>query len=472
MPLPTEDTICAIATPAGVGGIGVFRVSGSQAFAVCDRILRHRKPCRDHAGYTLHRARVVDRGETIDDVLIAVFHAPASYTGEDVVEISCHGGPVPMRHILTLLLWAGARMAEPGEFTLRAFLNGKMDLAQAEAVCDIISARTEEAHRLAQGLGVGRLSEEVGRIRDRLLGVLARIEASIDFPEDVGELDFTLCRDELCKVETNLQALLATADQGILYREGAKVALVGRPNVGKSSLMNALLRVSRAIVTPIPGTTRDVIEETLNIKGIPVRLLDTAGLRDTEDIVERIGVERTQESIAGADLVILVLDVSAGATEEDLQLIDRIGPRPKLIVWNKADLTSQDSPSRGGRGGQGVRANAKPYGEQGGGGLRVSALTGAGIEALEEAIARALLGSDLPPLESDRAVVSHARHRHALQSALDHVQNAFQTIEQAMPADFLSIDVRGALTALGEVTGQTATDDIINEIFSRFCIGK
>lgn len=449
MTLQTDDTICAIATPPGVGGLGIFRVSGRQAFDICDAILVQRKPCRSYAGHTLHRADVVDRGETVDDVLIAVFHAPASYTGEDVVEISCHGGPMPMRRILALLLSHGARMAEPGEFTLRAFLNGKMDLAQAEAVCDIISARTEQAHRLAQGLGAGRLSQEVARIRDRLLGVLARIEASIDFSEDVGELDFSLCRAELCQIEADLQSLLATAGRGILYREGAKVALVGRPNVGKSSLMNCLLRVSRAIVTPIPGTTRDVIEETLNIEGIPVRLLDTAGLRDTEDIVERIGVERSQESIASADLVLLVLDSSAGETPEDHALLERISTRPHLIVWNKSDL-----PGGGGRM------------------ISVSALTGAGIDTLEEAIADALAGAGLPPLESGRAVVSHARHRHAIESALSHVRDAFQTIDSSMPADFLSIDVRGGLTALGEITGQTATDDIINEIFSRFCIGK
>ena len=461
MGLPTDDTICAVATPPGTGGLGVFRVSGPNAFSVCDKVLRQRRQCETYAGHTLHRARVVDGKETVDNVLIAIFHAPKSYTGENVVEISCHGGPVPMRRVLSLLLANGARMAEPGEFTLRAFLNGKMDLAQAEAVCDIINARTTQAHQLAQSLGAGALSQEVGRIRDLLLGDLARIEASIDFPEDVGELDYSLCRAELCRVEADLSALLATANRGILYREGAKVALVGRPNVGKSSLMNALLRVSRAIVTPIPGTTRDVIEETLNVKGIPVRLLDTAGLRETEDVVERIGVERTEESLAAADLVILVLDSSAGPNDEDLALLARIASRPHLIVCNKFDLIDSvpSSPADGGRG-------------PGDGGVLASALTGFGIDSLEEAIAGALLGSDTKPLESDRAVISHARHRHALESALSHVRDAFETIDKTLPPDFLSIDVRGALTSLGEVTGQTATDDIINEIFSRFCIGK
>jgi tRNA modification GTPase len=454
MGLPTDDTICAIATPAGTGGIGVFRVSGPDAFAICDKLLCHRRPCESYRGRTLHRAAVMDSDDVVDDVLIAIFHAPGSYTGDDVVEISCHGGPVPMRRILALLLANGARMAESGEFTLRAFLNGKMDLAQAEAVCDIISARTEEAHQLAQSLNAGRLSQEVVRIRDLLLGVLARIEASIDFPEDVGELNYALCRTELCLVESELVKLLSTADQGILYREGAKVALIGRPNVGKSSLMNALLRVSRAIVTPIPGTTRDVIEETLNVNGIPVRLLDTAGLRETEDIVERIGVERTKQSIAAADLVILILDASAGATAADEVLQARIADKRHLVVWNKSDLV-----------GEGAKP-AKPAG------IAVSALTGFGIDTLEEAVAGALLGSDAKRLEGEQAVVTHARHRHALESALSHVRNAFETIDKAMPPDFLSIDVRGALTALGEVTGQTATDDIINEIFSRFCIGK
>jgi tRNA modification GTPase len=341
-------------------------------------------------------------------------------------------------------------LAEPGEFTQRAFLNGKMDLAQAEAVGDLIAAQTEEAQRLARRQQSGRLSLEVGQIRDSVLGALARIEASIDFPEDVGELDSEVCRHELAQAEERVERLLATADRGILYREGLKVVLAGRPNVGKSSLLNALLRTARAIVTPIPGTTRDVIEETLNLRGIPVRLVDTAGLRETNDIVERIGVERTRESVENADLVVLILDATAGETPEDRLLWAAIADRPHLVVWNKCDLVA-GTPDRD---------------------LALSAATGWNIECLEEAIIETVLSGAVLPLDEQIPIVTHARHRQALETARIRLTEAQATLAAALPADFVSIDVRGALTALGEITGQTATDDIIHEIFARFCIGK
>ncbi len=447
-----DETICALATPLGVGGIGVIRVSGPGAFAVVDRITwrPNHTPCAAFAGYTLHRADVVQAtGEIIDDVLLAVFHAPRSYTGEDVVEISAHGGPIPLRQILARLLAGGARMARPGEFTQRAFLNGKMDLAQAEAVGDIIAAQTEQAHRLARRQSEGRLSKAVAEARDTILGVLARIEASIDFPEDVGELDTALCRRELASAERQIGALLATADGGILYREGLKVVLAGRPNVGKSSLLNALLRTNRAIVTPVPGTTRDVIEETLNLRGIPIRAVDTAGLRQTDDEVERIGVERTQASLADADIVLLVLDAAQGMTAEDAALLLDLAGRPHLVVWNKWDqMPGQEPPADG---------------------VGVSALTGWNLAALEDALAELALGGKTEP---EGAFVTHARHKNALLAAQDRLAEAQKTLNAALPADFVSIDVRGALNALGEITGETATDDIIAEIFSKFCIGK
>jgi tRNA modification GTPase len=450
-----EDTICALATPPGTGGIGVIRVSGPQAFRIADTITRRRRntSCAAYKGHSLHRAEVIAAsGDSIDDVLLAVFHGPRSYTGEDVVEISGHGGPLPLRRILARLLEAGARVAKPGEFTQRAFLNGKMDLAQAEAVGDVIAAQTEEAHRLARRQGEGRLSRQVAAIRDIVLGVLARIEASIDFPEDVGELDTDLCARELRRAETEIEALLQTADRGILYRQGLKLVLAGRPNVGKSSLLNALLRTARAIVTPIPGTTRDVIEETLNLRGIPVRAMDTAGLRETEDVVEKLGVARTRQTITEADFVLLVLDSTVGETVEEATLRNSLAGRPYLVVWNKWDLTAgQESPAIG---------------------IPVSAATGWNIEGLEDAIAEAVNGGIAAPSQAETAVVTHARHRQALQSALSALAQAQDTLAASLPADFVSVDVRGALTALGEITGETATEDIINEIFSRFCIGK
>lgn len=454
MAAQNDDTICALATPSGAGGIGVIRISGPEAFIVADRVSAQRgsKKCVSYGGHTLHRAAIIETsGEVIDDVLLAVFHAPRSYTGEDVIEISAHGGLVPLRRIIARLLESGARLARPGEFTQRAFLNGKMDLAQAEAVGDIIAAQTEQAHRQARRQSAGHLSRAVTDVRAIVLGVLAQIEASIDFPEDVGELDTNLCLQELARAHRQIETLLATADSGILQREGVKVVLVGRPNVGKSSLLNALLQIDRAIVTPIPGTTRDVIEETLNLRGIPLRLSDTAGLRETSDEVERIGVARTRESLAEADLIVLMLDAVDGETSEDAELRAELADYVPLIVWNKWDLLSPDLP---------------PPAD----GIAVSAATRWNLPALEEALASRILGDSA--LTTDGAAVSHARHKYALESARAHLQDAVQTLEADLPADFVSIDVRGALEALGLITGETATEDILAEIFSKFCIGK
>jgi tRNA modification GTPase len=453
--VPT-DTICALATPPGRGGIGVIRVSGPSAFTIVDSITgtSEQRSCGRYRGHTLHRAVIESAdGDAIDDVLLAVFHGPKSYTGEDVVEISAHGGPVPLRLILSRLFEAGARPAGPGEFTQRGFLNGKLDLAQAEAVADIIEADTEEAHRLARRQQSGRLSREVEGIRDIILGVLARIEASIDFPEDVGELDTKLCQAEIESAIAGVDALLRTANAGILYREGVKVVLAGRPNVGKSSLMNALLRTDRAIVTPIPGTTRDVIEEAANVRGIRMRIVDTAGMRETSDQVEQIGVERTRASLEAADIALYIVDAAEGETPEDVQLRAEIADVPVISVWNKFDLVPPNT--------------AIPDGA-----IPVSARDAWNIDKLEAAIVDTAARGAAVAVEDAGAVVTHSRHRHALKSAVDRLHDGLRTIDADMPADFISIDVRGALIALGEITGETATDDIINEIFSRFCIGK
>lgn len=452
---PIDDTICALATPAGTGGIGVIRVSGPLAFEIADAITRQRrgKRCREYQGFTLHRADVVAvSGDVIDNVLVSVFHAPRSYTGEDVVEISGHGGPVPLRRILGRLLACGARLAAPGEFTQRAFLNGKMDLAQAESIGDAIAAQTEEAHQLAQRQGEGRLSCAVAEVRDIALGILAQIEASIDFPEDVGELDADRCRRELLDAKQQIDALLLTAEHGILYRQGLKLVLAGRPNVGKSSLLNALVRVSRAIVTPIPGTTRDVVEESFNLRGIPIRAMDTAGLRETDDIVEQLGVEKTRETIASADLVLVILDATVGKTGEDRALLASLADRRHLLVWNKWDLVMD-------------RPNPMT-------GIAISAQTGWSIDALETAIAESVLGGAVSASQPHEAVVTHARHRQALQSAQAAIVRAAFTLDLDMPSDFVSVDVQDALQALGQITGETAPEDVIREIFSRFCVGK
>jgi tRNA modification GTPase len=447
------DTICAVATPPGTAGIGIIRVSGPSAFSIADRLAaRSAKTSIGRArGHTIRRARIVDAdGSIIDDVLLLVFRAPRSYTGEDVVEISAHGGPMPIRRIMGRLLACGCRHADPGEFTQRAFLNGKMDLSQAEAVGDIIAARTEEAHQLARRQSDGRLSAQLSAIRGIVLGVLARIEASIDFPEETGELDRAVSMEDVDAASAEISRLLATADSGMLYREGLRLVLAGRPNVGKSSLMNALLRATRVIVTEFPGTTRDLVEETFSLRGIPIRAVDTAGLRETEDAIERIGIAMSREALESAGLVLHVCDVTDGFTADDESIERLLSDRPHLIVWNKWDLAGSDAP---------------------GGGIRVSAATGWNIAALEDAIAEAVLHGASPG-DSAAAIITHERHRSALQRAAAALSEARRTLEAGLPADFVSIDLRGALDCLGEITGETATEDIISEIFSRFCIGK
>lgn len=445
------DTICALATPPGTGGLAVIRMSGPSAFSVTDAASGRRSACTSFAGHTLHRDTIVGLdGGVIDDVLVSVFHGPRSYTGENVVEISAHGSPLIAGQIIARLLDCGARLARPGEFTERAFLNGKLDLAQAEAVGDLIAAQTAEAQQLARRQTEGRLSQAVQEIRSGVLGVLAQIEATIDFPEDVGELDSAACDAALMQASQQIFDLLATADRGILVREGLSVVLAGRPNVGKSSLLNALLRTSRAIVTATPGTTRDVLEETINLNGVLMRLFDTAGLRETSDEAEQLGVARTRETLHSADIVLLVLDAVAGETPEDADLRVTLAGRPHLSVWNKWDAAGQEVPPMDG--------------------VAVSALTGWNLEVLETAILDLALGGTVSRPES--ALVTHSRHKQALRAAARQIDQAKASLEAGLPADFASIDLRGVLGALGTITGETATEDVIAEIFSRFCIGK
>jgi len=477
----SEDTVAAIATPIGQAGIGVIRVSGDAALAVADRIFRP-KPGRDRqaptameertpgtkrpsdfASHTVHFGVAVDpaTGEPLDEVLLTVFRAPHSYTGEDTVELSCHGGPAILRKILNAALDAGAHPPEAGEFTKRAFLNGRLDLAQAEAVNDLIRAQTDEACRVALLQLEGSLSKKVREAASTLAGILARVEASIDFPDDVEEPLPEDTRASVSLLIEELNALLATADRGRVYREGARVAIAGRPNVGKSSLLNALLRQSRAIVTPIPGATRDTIEETVNLKGVPVVAIDTAGLRETPDEVESLGVRRAEETIERAHIVILALDAQAGLTEEDLTLHARMAGKRVLAVLNKADLLSEDEIGRV-LDDAAKRLGASP--------TVVSALTGAGIEALEDRMAEMILGG--PALTVESAMVTNVRHKRAIESALAGLSHALQTLDAGRPVDLLSVDLMAARNSLGEITGETATEDLIDDIFSEFCIGK
>ena len=443
-----QDTIAAISTPLGEGGVGIVRLSGTGARRIAEAVFRGKL-----ANRRLSYGHIVDpeTSEVIDEVLVSYMAAPHTYTREDVVEINCHGGPLPLQHILKLALYHGARLAHPGEFTLRAFLNGRIDLAQAESVLDIVRARTDASLRLAiQGLE-GRLSVAIKTIRTKLMSVLAYLTARIDFPED--EIEPQEVIRPLNEALQSLRELLSTADTGMVYRLGVRTAIVGRPNVGKSSLLNQLLREDRSIVTPIPGTTRDTIEEVSNIDGVPFILVDTAGIIHSQDIVESLGVARSQKAIEQADLVLAVIDMSQPITKTDKEILDLIGNKTALIVANKCDLPHQAKPDELGR-------------EV----VFISALSGDGIAQLEERMVSMALGGKV--FVSDAPIVNNPRHKDALERAGRGLIQALSDIDSGMPDDFVTIDLTAALNALGEITGETVQEDLLETIFSNFCIGK
>ncbi len=460
------DTICAIATPPGEGGIGIIRVSGDKALDLASRIFAGAagRTVRDYRTHTLHHGELrAPDGRRIDDVLVAVMKAPRSYTREDVVEFHCHGGPLILRLGLEALLLSGARLAEPGEFTKRAFLNGRLDLAQAEAVMDLISARTEAGLRVALEHLRGALSEELGRLREGLVRLLVEVEAGIDFSdEDITFISAQGLAHGVTMARDRITQLIRTAEDGRIVREGVTVALVGRPNVGKSSLMNALAKADRAIVTPIPGTTRDVLEEFIAVRGIPVRLLDTAGVREAVDVVEREGVRRAHDALARADLVLAVLDGSEPLGEEDLRLLESARGKTMILVVNKSDQPARLDllPIQGP--GPGMREGARL--------VRTSATTGAGLDDLRDAIRDAVLTQGLESREG--MVITHLRHRGALERAQTALGQVLLSVERGMAAECVAADLRAAVNALGEIIGATTTDDILDRIFKEFCIGK
>jgi len=451
-----DDTIAAISTPLGQGGIGIVRLSGDEALAIGRRLFRPATSWRGNGiePNRLYYGHVVapGTGHRVDEVLLSYMAAPHSFTRQDVVEINAHGGPVPLREILALCLAEGARLAREGEFTLRAFLNGRIDLAQAEAVLDIIRSRTEASLRMAVAQLSGRLSQRVRVIRADLLHVLAYLEASADLEEDIPPQDIA---PDLERARTLLTDLLRESDRGMIYRQGVRTAIVGRPNVGKSSLLNAMLRTDRAIVTPIPGTTRDTLEETLDLQGIPFVLVDTAGITETEDVIERLGVARSRRSIEGADLILVVLDGSERPTEADHQVAALAEGRPAVVVVNKSDLP----PASDGR----DLLPGAPH-------VHLSALTGDGLPALEETMLQVVLSGQVAT--SDAPVSSSPRHCELFRRALEHVLEAQCALGEGLPEDLVAIDVTEAVAALGEVTGETVAEDLLEAIFSEFCIGK
>ena len=464
MPHPFhDDTIAAIATAVGEGGIGIVRLSGPGAVAVADRLFRGVKgrPAAVQPSHHATYGHIIDpaSGQTVDEVLCLVMRAPRSYTREDVVEIHCHGGPLPLKRILGLVLAAGARLAEPGEFTKRAFLNGRLDLSQAEAVIDVIRAKTDASLRMAVGQLAGAFSEKVRLFRQETLRLVAHLEAAIDFPEeDIEELAAQDVAATVDRLVAEIDALLATAQTGRILREGLATVIVGRPNVGKSSLLNTLLGETRAIVTDIPGTTRDIIEEYINIGGIPLKVIDTAGIRETADTVERIGVARAREVTAQADLILLVLDASAPLSADDKEVMALLDGRQAIVLINKTDLPAAVDMAEVAR-----HVPDKPV-------IRISATEGTGVAELEKAIVDLVYSGRVSQAEA--AFVNNVRHSHILQTARDHLTAAGITATGGLPPDCVVVDLRAAWEKLGEITGDTVGEDIIDQIFAQFCIGK
>lgn len=455
-----EDTIAAISTPLGQGGIGIVRLSGKDAIFIADSVFLSPKNKRLSMipSHSFIYGFIIDpfNGEKIDEVLISVMKAPRTYTRQDVVEINCHGGNVPLKKILQLLLKMGARLAEPGEFTKRAFLNGRIDLSQAEAVIDVIRAKTEEAERIAFQQLEGKLSDKIKRISDRLTDLCAYIEASIDFPEE--EIDI-LPRDEflhsLYDIEKELKRLSDSYEEGRLFREGISAAIVGKPNVGKSSLLNVLLQKDRAIVTEIPGTTRDIVEDFINIKGLPLRIMDTAGIRETHDLAEFEGVKRSLKAIEGADIIISVFDGSRPLDEADEEVYLKVQNKKTIFVINKSDIESSEF-------------NYDLF--EGKKIIKISALREEGIDELKEAIYKECLLKEMPT-DKENVIVSNIRHKQLIDEALVSIKKAILALQES-PLEIVAIYLRESLENIGQITGVVTTEDILNKIFSEFCIGK
>ena len=458
------DTIAAISTPMGEGAIAIVRLSGDVAVAIADKIFKSPsgKSLLQQPTHTIHYGHLIDpkTNEVVEEVMLSLMKGPKTFTREDVIEINCHGGIVSVNRVLQLVLRSGARLAEPGEFTKRAFLNGRIDLSQAEAVMDLIRAKTDRAMNVALGQMDGKLSRLIGSLRQALLETLAQVEVNIDYPEydDVEEMTVPVLLEKCTWVREEIIKLLQTSSQGKILREGLSTVILGRPNVGKSSLLNSLVHENKAIVTDIAGTTRDIIEEYVNVRGVPLRLVDTAGIRETEDIVERIGVERSREALKDADLILLVLNYGEVLSPEDERLFETIQHMDYIVVVNKTDIEQKIDLNR-------VKELAGNHRI-----VTTSLLKEEGVIELEEAIAALFFEGQVEA--NDLTYVSNARHIALLHQAQSVIEDALEAAEAGVPVDMVQIDVTRTWEILGEIIGDTVQESLINQLFSQFCLGK
>ena len=456
------DTITSISTPMGEGAIGIVRLSGPEAVEIGDKLYKGKKKLKDVPSHTINYGHIIDpeTDEVVEEVMISVLRAPKTFTREDIIEINCHGGILTINRILELTMTHGARMAEPGEYTKRAFLNGRIDLSQAEAVMDFIRSKTDRASKVAMNQIEGRLSDLIKRQRQSILEILAQVEVNIDYPEydDVEDATTEFLLAQSKKIKNEIDQLLETGTQGKIMREGLSTVIVGKPNVGKSSMLNNLIQDNKAIVTEVAGTTRDVLEEYVNVRGVPLRLVDTAGIRDTEDIVEKIGVERSRKALSEADLILFVLNNNEPLTEEDRTLYEVIKNEDAIVIVNKTDLERRLD----------IEEVKTMIGDTSL--IQTSMLKQEGIDELELQIRDLFFGGEVQ--NQDMTYVSNSRHISLLKQARQTIQDAIDAAEAGIPMDMVQIDLTRTWELLGEIIGESASDELINQLFSQFCLGK
>lgn len=456
------DTITSISTPMGEGAIGIVRLSGPEAVEIGDKLYKGKKKLKDVPSHTINYGHIIDpeTQEVVEEVMISVLRAPKTFTREDIIEINCHGGILTINRILELTMTHGARMAEPGEYTKRAFLNGRIDLSQAEAVMDFIRSKTDRASKVAMNQIEGRLSDLIKRQRQSILEILAQVEVNIDYPEydDVEDATTEFLLAQSKKIKNEIDQLLETGTQGKIMREGLSTVIVGKPNVGKSSMLNNLIQDNKAIVTEVAGTTRDVLEEYVNVRGVPLRLVDTAGIRDTEDIVEKIGVERSRKALSEADLILFVLNNNEPLTEEDRTLYEVIKNEDAIVIVNKTDLERRLDIEE-----VKTMIGDTPL-------IQTSMLKQEGVDELELQIRDLFFGGEVQ--NQDMTYVSNSRHISLLKQARQTIQDAIDAAEAGIPMDMVQIDLTRTWELLGEIIGESASDELINQLFSQFCLGK